>query len=747
MKSDGQLLAEFVATGAESPFEEILRRHGGLVINTCRRALGSGGDAEDAAQACFLILANKARALQGRASLAGWLHRVAWNVAGSARRAEAGRKSREREAGRMQAQETDAGARLEGLRGVLDEALDSLPEKLRLPLVLHHLEGHSEAGGAELLGLKLGTFSARLARGREMLKDRLARRGTVLSVGLLATMLAQCAGSTGMTPELMASTVKAAALIAGGKVAAATMVSAQALALTKGAIHAMFMAKLKVICAASAAATLLAVGTPLAISGMGVEAGSKKKTDPAAAAATPATSSTKYSFMSEEQWLGKQVVRLAAFTDSPVWSPDGRKVAWLWHKLSKARPRRGAAAPRLKRSMAALNDNGVMVLDLASGKTRSVTINTGTTRWVTFLAWSTDGKSLVAADQGRIWTLSLVARAIVARVLVESFADGKLKSLDFSPQGKHLLCRFEPRRRVPDDVEPRSVVFDLVGKEVGRLRAAAVAWSPDGKRLIYAPGSAVMSLPLSAAKPSIFFDSRNYFAATGRPGHKSRKGYFWGVRPLAWTKQGFLAEIYETPAHAMVMARPPVGLKLKRELALRTGIGAFRKLDAAANDFNKDVRVEYRPLGASAKVLRFRSLGLRRAAGRPCGFVSVIDITTGKRGAELELPAMKLATSRAALPVARLMGVSADGKRIAFSVQARGTGPAGLLIFNVAARNFAKVKLPATTFPIRNISFQPGGKRLVLTLDQILQPKGGYKQTIRYTWLCNPAGKGVMNVQ
>lgn len=74
---DGELLSEFASTRAEAPFAELVRRPMPMVLGVCRRVLGGLPNAEDAAQAVFLTLAQKAGSLRPRAELAGWLHRLA----------------------------------------------------------------------------------------------------------------------------------------------------------------------------------------------------------------------------------------------------------------------------------------------------------------------------------------------------------------------------------------------------------------------------------------------------------------------------------------------------------------------------------------------------------------------------------------------------------------------------------------------------------------------------------------------
>src|SRR5438094_9205880 len=76
--SDEQLLADFLARRSDEAFAALLGRHGPMVLKVCRRILHDAHAAEDVFQATFLVLADRADAIRRRASLAGFLPRLAY---------------------------------------------------------------------------------------------------------------------------------------------------------------------------------------------------------------------------------------------------------------------------------------------------------------------------------------------------------------------------------------------------------------------------------------------------------------------------------------------------------------------------------------------------------------------------------------------------------------------------------------------------------------------------------------------
>jgi RNA polymerase sigma factor (sigma-70 family) len=236
--SDGELLDRFVSgrgEPAEAAFEELVNRHGPMVLRVCRSVLHDAHDAEDAFQAVFLVLANRAGAIRRGTSVASWLFGVAHRVALRGKR----RAARKRAIDRLAAERTPEGYLPEADDpdwAILHEEIAALPEGLRAPIVLCGLQGLSYEAASARLGASETTVRGRLARARAKLKRRLARRGvTASSVLLVADSVSRVEAV--VPPSLAHSTVQVAlGFLAGGEAAS----------LARGVLTSMFLNHLKV---------------------------------------------------------------------------------------------------------------------------------------------------------------------------------------------------------------------------------------------------------------------------------------------------------------------------------------------------------------------------------------------------------------------------------------------------------------------------------------------------------------------
>jgi RNA polymerase sigma factor (sigma-70 family) len=268
-KSDGQLLAQFVNQRDDQAFAALMSRHGIMVVSVCRRILGNAADADDAFQATFLVFVRKAKSLLSRPLLGDWLHGVARRAALKIKSAAARRRMKEQAMARSEAQGEEA---RDDWLPLLDEELSRLPEKYRLPIILCDLEGRTRQEAARQLDWPEGTVAGRLARGREMLHKRLLRRGVTLSLAALSAALTQKTALAALPATLVSSTIKAAALVAAGQIAADGVISAKVATLTGEVMKTMLLSKLKTLAALFVVCALGGFGW-VAVGGVGDEPG------------------------------------------------------------------------------------------------------------------------------------------------------------------------------------------------------------------------------------------------------------------------------------------------------------------------------------------------------------------------------------------------------------------------------------------------------------------------------------------
>ncbi len=269
MRTDAELLRAYAAAGDEPAFAELVSRHGAMVYRSCLRVLGDEHDAEESAQAVFVVLARKARSLREAGSLAAWLHGVARNVSARHLRDRLQRSKREEAVAMIRTaggRDGRAGAGAESGRAEvladLDQEVAALPAAQRQAVILHYLEGLSHEQAAQAAGCPRGTLSRRASEGLERLRQRLCGRGHVLGSAALVGLLgaeAAAAVPAALLPSIVAVSKFAAAGAAGG--AAGTGV----VALAEGAMKAMFWIKVKLAAAVLVAAAAVGGGGAAAI--------------------------------------------------------------------------------------------------------------------------------------------------------------------------------------------------------------------------------------------------------------------------------------------------------------------------------------------------------------------------------------------------------------------------------------------------------------------------------------------------
>ncbi|HYE30629.1 MAG TPA: RNA polymerase sigma factor [Methylomirabilota bacterium] len=207
---DGELLRQFVVEGSDSAFKQLVSRHLPLVLGTATRALGQPYAAEDISQTVFIRLAQKALLLQGRTSIAGWLHQTTVLEAKQWRRSEARRLNRETAAFKNHDIMRNNTAPDE-MGGELDEALLALSDAERDALLMRFVEGRTYAEVGVVLGLSEDTVRKRIQKALTRLERALQSRGHTATAAAAVAAL-ECSASLSL--PALAARFSAAGLLA-----------------------------------------------------------------------------------------------------------------------------------------------------------------------------------------------------------------------------------------------------------------------------------------------------------------------------------------------------------------------------------------------------------------------------------------------------------------------------------------------------------------------------------------------------
>jgi RNA polymerase sigma-70 factor (ECF subfamily) len=158
-------------------FEERLGECGPLAYRVARGVLRNDADAEDVAQEALLRAYGRFDRLRDPLKFRGWLVRIVFRLALDRARSAKRRELRETEwaqpARRPAPPNAEELAASSEFQAHFDRAIEALPEKLRLVLLLAAMEGHTLEEVAAMMGLPIGTVKSRLFAGRKKLAEKL----------------------------------------------------------------------------------------------------------------------------------------------------------------------------------------------------------------------------------------------------------------------------------------------------------------------------------------------------------------------------------------------------------------------------------------------------------------------------------------------------------------------------------------------------------------------------------------------
>ncbi len=177
MRMEEQELVRRLKQGDEMAFAEIVRRYKDKMVNFLWQLTGDYQKAVELSQETFMRVYFKAHRYKPIAPFSSWIYAIASNLARTElkkmrkvqtlpldviqnRIAEPGSYNSEAESDVAKA---------------IGKALNSLPPRYRIPVVLKDLEGFSQEEIAQMLKKPLGTIKARISRGRGYLKKELEK--------------------------------------------------------------------------------------------------------------------------------------------------------------------------------------------------------------------------------------------------------------------------------------------------------------------------------------------------------------------------------------------------------------------------------------------------------------------------------------------------------------------------------------------------------------------------------------------
>ena len=209
-QTDSLLLKAYVERRLEAAFNELVHRHVDLVYSAAIRMVRDPHLAEDVTQGAFIALARQASELVERATLAGWLHRTAQNIAAQTVRTIERRRAREQEAFAMSEQiSTSPDVWWEQIEPHLDAALGELIDADRDAVILRYFHKKSAAEIATILGVSDDAAQKRVSRAVEKLREVFAKNKITIgagSLGILISANAVQAAPVGLARKILAAT-------------------------------------------------------------------------------------------------------------------------------------------------------------------------------------------------------------------------------------------------------------------------------------------------------------------------------------------------------------------------------------------------------------------------------------------------------------------------------------------------------------------------------------------------------------
>jgi RNA polymerase sigma-70 factor, ECF subfamily len=180
-----------LANQESGEFDKLYREHVDLVYRYAHRLCGEVESAKDLVQETFLNAYRGLKDFRGEAQVSTWLYTIASRACMRMRRKRKGEPERElsldefvpTSEGEFRLQipleglSPEEALQNKELREALDQAIDKLPKKYRMTLVLRDMEGLSAKEVGSIMGVNERAVKSRLHRARLFVRRELSARG------------------------------------------------------------------------------------------------------------------------------------------------------------------------------------------------------------------------------------------------------------------------------------------------------------------------------------------------------------------------------------------------------------------------------------------------------------------------------------------------------------------------------------------------------------------------------------------
>jgi RNA polymerase sigma-70 factor (ECF subfamily) len=170
LDDDFSLIKRFIE-GDETTFRLLVQRHKDKVRNITYLTLGNASAVDDIAQDVFLTVYKNLSRFRFESQFSTWLYRITVNKCKDYLRKKRIRniftnmKEEDQEPAYHSSHENNDTAQ------IVRNAIEKLPDKLRIPLMLKDLDGMSYQEIAEAVSCEIGTVKSRIFRAREGLRN------------------------------------------------------------------------------------------------------------------------------------------------------------------------------------------------------------------------------------------------------------------------------------------------------------------------------------------------------------------------------------------------------------------------------------------------------------------------------------------------------------------------------------------------------------------------------------------------